>query len=126
MEKAKNWIEKYRLALICKDFEKYASLFTRDVEYYDEPFEHSIGDEEHPNDEHFMLCDSMRNFIGSAEAGFGDIEIVCANGDTAVYRFLFVLDRENGKSDSFEFVVIAKFRDSLCKYYYQIDYKKAW
>ena len=126
MERAERWINNYELALVNKDFNGYAKLFTKDVEYYDEPFENSIGDEDHPNDEHFMLCDSMRNFIGNAEVCFGEIEIVCASDDTVVYRFKLFLERENDKNDLFEFVLIVKFRDELCRYYYETLYFKGW
>lgn len=124
MERAKKWIEEYRLALIFKDFKRYAALFTKDVEYYDEPFEHSIGDEESPNDEHFLLCDSMRNFLGDAETCTGDMEIICTNEDVAVYRFILSLGKESGDHNSFEFVIIVKFRGDLCYYYYQNWYLK--
>lgn len=122
MERAKKWIEEYRLSLISKDFKRYAALFTKDVEYYDEPFENSIGDEDSPNDEHFLLCDSMRNFLGKAKVNFEKVEIICTNDDTAVYRFILILEKKYYDNDSnkYEFVLIVKFRGDLCEYYYQI------
>jgi len=125
METAEKWINEYSSCLINKDFDHYATLFTRDVEYYDEPFEHSIGDKDQPNDEHFMLCDSMRNFLGSHDVSLSNMEIICTSGNTAVYRFILRLDKDNEET-LIEFVVIAKFRDDLCEYYYQTWYLKTW
>lgn len=125
MENAKKWIKEYKSDLIKKDFDHFATLFTRDVEYYDEPFENSIGDKDHPNDEHFMLCDSMKNFLGSHNVSLSDLEIVCTSGNTAVYRFTLGLANDNEET-LIKFVVIAKFRDDLCEYYYQTWYLKTW
>lgn len=130
MEQAQSWINKYELAITCKDFKSYASLFTDDIEYHDRPLSYSIGDEKAPNGKHAILCKSMEHFLSEGEAALGDIEIACVNDNTAVYRFGLGFFKEHKEYEcahsSYEFVVIVKFRDNLCRYYYQTYHKKGW